>query len=346
MVNLSNINGMLINKNVGATGKIMYYRDGSVFALDGDAPNDDDGKWWKLEPVEGHIDIYYLMCPSNGDSICCDQEGEQLYAGCIDLNSPNRFYWEVVPISGQPGTYQLISAYTGKAIYCPDPKNQRISVGTPDQNNMDQWWMIIPELDWEVEFVKIDYDENVIDNFVGTPDMWYQEDVLNSSEATITTHFAKTLTRSSTFEFSFTETLSASVSASFTATIPLIASTNVTVTIGMGLSANQRWEKTISEEYSVSKDIEYPPRSKTRVQCITDFVDNVKVPFEIEVRVAAKYKNGTLLKDDELKTYLSATGFDGIIIDSGPNELWASIKGVLFGSWGIRSRIIAVPLTY
>jgi hypothetical protein len=350
MSNLSNIEGMVINKNTPNSGKIIYCYENQnqgydVMGIDGDTQlsDNDEGIWWKLEPIDGQVDTYYLVCPAYDLAIYCfDQEDATLAVGA---RSPDFCYLKVVPINEHSGTYQLISVNTGKAIFC-NPLSGRLSVSTPDQSNKDQWWMIIPKLDWSVDVENIDYDKNIVDNLVGTPDLWFSEDVPNNSAATATTHFNKAKIKSSTFEFSFTETLSASVTASFTAGIPLIASTDMSITIEMGLSANQRWEKTVTEEYGISHDIEYPPYSKTRVQCITEFPEDVTIPFTMEVRVTANHKDGTPLENNELETYLSATGFNGTIINSGINELWVRIKGKLFGSWGIHSQLILTPLEY
>lgn len=206
------------------------------------------------------------------------------------------------------------------------------------ENNSGLWasctfYAILTETVIDCNYDPIPYPENPYH------DMMVNQVCKNPSAASFTTTFKRALQHTATFQYTMTKTLHTGSKVEFEAKIPFIGSTKTEISVDMTLESQQSWSSSTSETYEVCQEIDVPANTSVEVLWYIDFIDNLEIPYHLQVEVTGTQADHEL-SSDELKKVLLQTGCTGEITD-GPdnNSVTVELSGTFIGSYGMNSNI-------
>ncbi|PWJ93293.1 hypothetical protein C7380_108123 [Oceanotoga teriensis] len=182
------------------------------------------------------------------------------------------------------------------------------------------------------------FDEVTYPESGANKDLVGTQTIKNPTNTQITHHIEKKISLSNTFEFTLTETLHTGMTSTFKASIPLLGSTESTLSIDLTLESQQKWSKTVTEEYLFSQDITVNPETSIQAFWYIDIIDDFKIPFYLLTKVTG-YQGTKQLSTEELIDILKNSGSTAEI-DSGhkeKNAVFVRLKGDFVGSYGLNT---------
>ncbi|CAG8555073.1 6980_t:CDS:1 [Diversispora eburnea] len=217
-----------------------------------------------------------------------------------------------------------------------------------DKNYSRQLWKFTPALDYKLNAV-VDNFEYKLPSGIETQkiEKTIHEDILNnlSSSSKLITTFDFQEGLINIFKFSFNESLNFISETKLITVIPF-KGIEKEFNFKYSFEANKPSKIMEKELCTATKTIEVSPNLCVKVTDYCDFMVNVEIPFEATAEITAicdRYKkDGTIVKnfeadEDAVRLFLKENNFQGKIINSEGNSIFAKVNGTFRGSYVLKT---------
>lgn len=198
----------------------------------------------------------------------------------------------------------------------------------------------------------IEYEDTK--NFPVTPDLLFEKEIDNPTDATIHSRFEKTSESIDTFKWSVTEGLKLGASATFKVGVPIIGEGKSTLSAEVSLGAGQESTKTVTEKWTVGDVIDVPPRHSIRANFILNKAkpDTPFVAF-VEAHGRCRYltdpapfggTDGFWADLDDGVQWPTRPDWQGLPILPDESARKFEARGIFSGAIGLRARVVTSKL--